>query len=101
MSNCYPKRIKKTGEIQKSLCEDCVNQIKIKFIKTSPFWTDDLMKVQAEIENKTIQEHNQGCKYLNLGHYHYTNIDCIIVTECNQYKTEKILKIKGEFVNSN
>lgn len=98
MSNCYPQRKLKTGKVQKSLCENCINKIEIKFIKTSPFWSDDLMEAAKEIEQGKVNEHDQGCKYLNLGRSHYHNIDCIVVTECNQYKPD-ISKLNTANIN--
>ena len=93
MSNCYPQRNLKTDEIQKSLCENCINNLKMKYLKTEPFWRDDLMKVSKDIKNEKIFEYEQKCIYLNFSDH---DIERIIVTECNQYKYEKIAEIIQE-----
>jgi len=90
MSNCYPQRNLKTGKIQKSLCESCINNLKVKYLKTGSFWRDDIMKVTRDVENEVIFNHEQNCIYLNFsGH----DIERIVVIECNQFKPEKLPEI--------
>jgi hypothetical protein len=96
MSNCYPQRNLKTGQIQKSLCEDCINNLKIKYHKTTAFWCDDLMEASRDIENNKVFEHEQNCIYLSISDYDQR---CIIVTKCNQYSSNKNMPEKTSQVS--
>lgn len=96
MSNCYPQRKLKTGKVQKSLCENCTNHFKVEYIKINAFWSDDIFKADKEVKKAKVIEHNQGCKYLNLGRSHYHDVECIVVTKCNQFKNKNMKKIKKD-----
>jgi len=97
MSNCYPSRKdKKTGKVQKSLCENCIKNLKIKFIKTSSFWSDDLMEADKEIKKGKVFKYDQGCKYLNLGRSNNHDKNCIVIIECNQFKKKDMKKVKRD-----
>jgi hypothetical protein len=96
MGNYYPQRILKTGKIQKSLCANCINNIKVKFIKIRAFWSDDIMEADRDIKKNKVFTHNQGCKYLNLGKSTAYNAECIVVTGCNQFKNKNMKKVKKD-----
>jgi hypothetical protein len=97
MSKCYPTRKNLiTGRIQKSLCEGCINHLKIEFIKIAPFMRDDLMDADKEIKKSKVFKYNQGCKYLNIGRSNNHDKYCIVIIKCSQFKNKIMKKIKRD-----
>ncbi|MCJ7447942.1 MAG: hypothetical protein MUO72_09625 [Bacteroidales bacterium] len=94
MSNSYPSRKNLiTGKVQKSLCANCANNLKIRYIKTSAFWKDDIMDASKDIKKEKVFHHHQKCIYLNFSNH---DMERIRVIKCNQFKNKDMKKIKRD-----